>query len=144
MNMGLRTSFAEVDITPPLGTRIAGAIRGAQRFISSELYDKAIPGVLERIEKRVTQPAEIQVNSIDDWCLVSIPAEMFVELGLKIKLGAHPRHALVVAYANGMVGYIPHKEAFERGGYETTFTRGSRMAHEAGDMLVECAVKLVR
>jgi len=123
---------------------IAGSIRGAQRFISSELYDKAMPRLLDRIKERGLQPAEIQVNSVDDWSLVSIPAEMFVELGLKVKVGAHPRHALVVGYANGMIGYIPHKEAFERGGYETTFSRGSRMAREAGDMLVECAIDLIR
>lgn len=54
-----------------------------------------------------------------------------------------PRHALVVSHANWMVGYVPHKEAFLRGGYETTFWGGSRLAPEAGDLLPDCAIQLV-
>jgi hypothetical protein len=49
----------------------------------------------------------------------------------------------VVGHANGMVGYVPHKEAFPRGGYETTFGVGSRLAPEAGDILADCAIDLV-
>jgi len=43
-----------------------------------------------------------------------------------------------------MVGYAPHREAFLRGGYETTFTGSSRLAPEAGEMLADCAIEIVR
>jgi hypothetical protein len=43
-----------------------------------------------------------------------------------------------------MVGYVPHKDAFRRGGYETTFSSGSKLAPEAGDMLADAAVALIR
>ncbi|MBI2302092.1 MAG: neutral/alkaline non-lysosomal ceramidase N-terminal domain-containing protein [Armatimonadetes bacterium] len=123
---------------------VAGTVFGAQRFVDPAIYDKLMPQLLERIRTRGTQPAEVQVHAIDEWSLVSMPAEYFVELGLRIKEESRPRHALVVAYANGMVGYVPHRDAFRRGGYETTFTMSSRQAPEAGDMLADLAVRLVR
>jgi hypothetical protein len=43
-----------------------------------------------------------------------------------------------------MVGYVPHKEAFLRGGYETTFGYRSKLAPEAGDLLADCAIELLR
>ena len=81
---------------------------------------------------------------MDEAAFVSIPAEYFVQLGLRIKEQSYPRRALVVAWANGMVGYVPHREAFLRGGYETTFGGHSRMAPEAGEILADSAVALVR
>jgi len=43
-----------------------------------------------------------------------------------------------------MVGYVPHRQAFDRGGYETTFAASSRMAPEAGDILADAAIELIR
>ena len=43
-----------------------------------------------------------------------------------------------------MVGYAPTREAFERGGYETTFGPTSHLAPEAGDLLADTAIQLVR
>jgi len=123
---------------------VAGTVRGAQRFVDPALYDLHIPGVVERIRDRGTQPAEVQALFMGEYGFVSIPAEYFVQLGLRIKEGAHPRHALVVSCANGQVGYLPHKEAFARGGYETTFTGSSRMGPGAGEILADAAVELIR
>jgi hypothetical protein len=123
---------------------IKGTVPGAQRFIDPKLYDLLIPNLLKRIEARGSQPAEVQALSIGEVSFVSIPAEYFVEHGLRIKLESHPRHALVVGHANGMVGYLPTKEAFTRGGYETTFSPGHRMAPEAGDILADAAITLIK
>ena len=122
---------------------IAGKIRGAQRFIDPTIYDKKMPEVLRSIKEQGEQKCEVQALVLDEYACVGIPAELFVELGLAIKERAHPAHALVFGLANGMVGYVPHKAAFERGGYETTFFSSSKLAPEAGDMLVEAAVRLV-
>jgi neutral ceramidase len=123
---------------------IKGTVFGAQRFIDSALYDKAIPGVLERIKARGVEKAEVQALRFDELVLVSLPAEPFVELGLRIKEGAHPKPAWVVGYANGMVGYVPHAAAFARGGYETTFGDGCFLAPAAGDELVQAALDVVK
>jgi hypothetical protein len=122
---------------------VSGTIRGAQRFVDSRIYDRGMPGLLERISTRLTQPAEVQALLVNDCAFVGIPAEYFVQNGLRIKEACHPCHALVVGHANGMVGYVPHKEAFRRGGYETTFAASSRLAPEAGDMLADAAIELV-
>ncbi len=122
---------------------IRGTAKGAQRFVDPAIYDRTIPALVEQIRRRGTQPAEVQVLAIDEYAYVGIPAEYFVEHGLRIKEQAHPRRALVVTHANGMVGYVPHKEAFLRGGYETTFGVGSKLAPEAGDLLADAAIELV-
>jgi hypothetical protein len=123
---------------------IRGTVHGAQRFIDSGLYDRDIPDLLEKIRREGTSEAEVQALSIGGVAFVGIPAEFFVELGLRIKEHTWPKHTLVVSCANGMIGYVPTREAFQRGGYETTFGPGSHMAPETGDLLAEAAIELVR
>jgi len=122
---------------------IKGTVRGAQRFIDPAIYDRGMDALVERIKTRKTQPAEVQVLYMGEYAFVGIPAEYFVEHGLRIKEESYPIHALVVAQANGMVGYLPTAEAFKRGGYETTFAGSSRMAPEAGRMLADCAIRQI-
>ena len=122
---------------------IRGTVRGAQRFAKPPLYDKGMPKLVERIRSRKSQPAEVQVLFMDEYAFAGVPAEYFVEHGLRIKEASFPLHALVVGHANGMIGYVPTEKAFERGGYETTFAAHSRMAPEAGRMLADCAIELI-
>jgi hypothetical protein len=69
-------------------------------------------------DRQRTRPLEIQALRLGDALLVGTPGETFVELGLAIKAASPVRNTLVVAYANGNVGYIPTAKAFEEGGYE--------------------------
>jgi len=144
MPFGVSKTTVQLPYRAVTEDEVNGTMRGAQRFIIPEIYDKLIPGLLERIRLRGTQPAEVQALSIGNVSFVSIPAEYFVEHGLRIKTESYPRHALVVGHANGMVGYVPTKEAFTRGGYETTFSPGHRMAPEAGDILADAAISLLK
>ena len=123
---------------------IGGTARGAQRLVGPEAYEAVMPGLLERIEARHMQPAEVQVLFVNGVAFAGLPGECFAEIGLGIKEQAHPRHAVVVGCANGMVGYVPTRHAFARGGYETTFGPWSRLAPEAGGMLAEAAVQIIR
>jgi hypothetical protein len=123
---------------------VRGMVRGAQRFVDPAAYDRDIPHQIERIRRMGAQPAEVQAIVVADHAYVGIPGECFVQLGLRIKEQAYPRRAVVVGQANGMVGYLPHKDAFLRGGYETTFIGSSRLAPEAGEMLADCAIELIR
>jgi len=128
----------------PTEAEIRGAVRGAQRFIDPAIYDRGMDALCERIRARGSAPAEVQALVIDDHAWIGIPAEYFVQHGLRIKEQAYPMTAHVVSHANGMLGYLPHREAFARGGYETTFAGSSRMAPEAGDQLADAALGLVR
>ena len=43
-----------------------------------------------------------------------------------------------------MIGYVPTKDAFARGGYETTLGPPNHMAPETGDLLADAAIKLIK
>jgi neutral ceramidase len=65
----------------------------------------------------------VQVVALgDELAWVALPGEIFVEL------------------ANGSLGYIPTKRAFEEGNYEPT---SARVASGSGEMLADTAVRLL-
>jgi hypothetical protein len=129
----------------PTDEQIRGTARGAQRFIDPAIYDRNIPAVVEEIRAAGGKlSAEVQAMTFGDRAYVSVPCELFVRLGLRLKELSHPRRAHVVGSANGYVGYVPTADAFARGGYETTFLNTSKTAPDTGDRLVEAALKLLR
>ena len=144
IELSARAKVVDLPFREPTEKQVFGRARGAQRFIDPEIYDRNMPKVVDRIERMGTQPAEVQALFLGEHCIVGVPAEYFVEYGLRIKLAAWPKLAWVAAHTNGMVGYVPTREAFERGGYETTFADSSRMAPEAGEILCEGAIGLIR
>jgi neutral ceramidase len=88
-----------------------------------------------------TLPLEVQAFRIsDDVAIVTLPSEIFVELGLAIKAASPFKTTLVIELANDVLGYIPTKKAFAEGSYETV---NSRVEPGVGEMLVETAVKLL-
>ena len=85
----------------------------------------------------------IQALVIGDTAFVSVPGEMFVELGLEIKEKSPFKHTFVVELANDYVGYIPTRIAFEEGGYETLNARSSKVAPEVGELVVENVLSML-
>lgn len=66
-------------------------------------------------------PQEIQAVRFDaDTALVTLPHEVFVELGMAIKTASPFRRTIVVSLANDLDFYIPTRRAFEEGHYEPT------------------------
>jgi len=64
-------------------------------------------------------PVEIQVLALSDKIAVTgIPGEVFVEIGLAIKEKSPFEFTLPIECANGCIGYMPTREAFDEGGYE--------------------------
>ncbi|MHC4718615.1 MAG: hypothetical protein ACYS5V_16725 [Planctomycetota bacterium] len=114
--VGCRSRTVRLPFRQVTADEIRGAARGAQRFIDSAIYDRAIPALLERIRRDSSQPAEVQVLHIGETALVALGGEVFVEIALAIKQRGHPARVLVVTCANDRLGYIPTAEAFERGG----------------------------
>jgi neutral ceramidase len=86
----------------------------------------------------------LQVLALDDIALLAVPGELFVELGREIQQRSPFAHTLIVTHANDRIGYIPHQAAFAEGGYETIFASQSYLAPEAGAVLVEAAVDMLR
>jgi hypothetical protein len=85
----------------------------------------------------------VQVFTIDDTAFVSVPGEMFVQLGLEIKEKSPFERTFVVELANDYIGYIPTRVAFQEGGYETLNARSSKVAPEAGELIVENVLSML-
>jgi len=124
------------------------AAKYPQRFGGEDcdrIYEEAIQKLREKKAKCDYELAEAQCLKMDgDIVFVGIPAEYFVEHGLRIKIESPVRNTFVIGAANGMVGYVPTVKAFERGGYETTISMWSKLAPEAGDMLTDAAIQLIQ
>jgi hypothetical protein len=87
-------------------------------------------------------PIEVQAFRLDkDTAIVTLPAEIFVELGLAIKAASPFKTTLVIELTNDSLGYIPTKKAFAEGSYETV---NSRVMPGTGEQLVEAASKLLK
>ncbi len=123
---------------------IQGTRPGTQRFGEAGYYDRKIPPLVAMIREKKEAEAEVQVIRLGDVALASQPSESFVELGLRIKEATWPTRTFVVGYAIGMLGYLPHEEAFARGGYECTFGPPSAMAPEAGRLLADAVIGLIK
>jgi hypothetical protein len=77
----------------------------------------------------------------DDLAWVSLPGEIFVELGLQIKRGSPFKQTMIAELANGAVGYIPNRVAYPQGNYEVM---SSRVAEGSGEKLVDEALRQLR
>jgi len=110
--------------------------------ISDEVYARQIIALSKIRDKFLT--TELDVLSLEDkLALVSIPGELFVEYGLKIKEHSPFSYTYIVGYANDYIGYIPTKKAFEEGGYEVRTGAASKLASEAGDMILKETLELL-
>jgi hypothetical protein len=96
------------------------------------------------VAARDGRPLEVEVQVIalgDRIAWVSLPGEIFVELGLAIKKASPFPETLLAELANGSVGYVPDRPAYAQGNYEAV---SARCAGGSGEMLVDTAVRLLR
>jgi len=109
-------------------------------------------GFMEKVEAykildvaaREGKPHEVEVQVIalgGEVAWVSLPGEIFVELGLAIKQASPFRHTFIAELANGAIGYIPNRPAYLEGNYEPV---SARCAAGSGELLVESAVRQLR
>ena len=85
----------------------------------------------------------LQALKIGDTAWASCPCELFVRLGMEIKLRSKTPITYVAAYTNGQIGYVGTPEAYVRGGYETTPCGGSVVEVDTGAKIVDAVVKLL-
>lgn len=89
-----------------------------------------------------TVPLEVQAFRLDDeTAIVTLPSEIFVNLGLSIKAASPFKTTLVIELSNDSVAYIPTKQAFLEGSYEVT---NSRVERGTGEKLAEAAIGLLK
>lgn len=86
-------------------------------------------------------PIEVQAFRLSsNVAVVTLPGEVFVELGLAIKLASPFETTLVIELTNDAPGYIPTRKAFAEGSYETV---NSHTAAGGGEKMVAAAIRLL-
>ncbi|VTR97490.1 Uncharacterized protein OS=Pirellula staleyi (strain ATCC 27377 / DSM 6068 / ICPB 4128) GN=Psta_2338 PE=4 SV=1: Ceramidase_alk [Gemmata massiliana] len=147
----LRASRATVELELPPVT--ADQVMSAKKVLADlEKGTKPAPGFLDQVQAlkaidvsaRLGKPYPVEVQVIalgDDLAWVSLPGEIFVELGLQIKRGSPFRQTMIAELANGSVGYVPNRAAYPQGAYEVISTR---VAEGGGEKLVGAALDQLR
>ena len=102
--------------------------------------------------------AEVQAIRVGDVGFVGVPAEYFVELQLDIKSRSPSKRTFVSELANGWVGYVPTKKAFEENikdvpaepmksfdhkGYEVRSALSRGFLPGVGELIADTAVELL-
>jgi neutral ceramidase len=83
--------------------------------------------------------AEVQVIALGDQvAFVGLPGEIFAETGLTMKQDSPFPNTIVAALANGVLGYIPNRQAYRQGAYEVV---SSRCAAGSAEMLLDSALR---
>jgi len=119
------------------------------------VYAQELLWLAEERQLKPNEDVEVHVIAVGDAAFVGVPCEFFVEHALSIKERSPFKFTFVVEQANGCVGYVPTKHAFDSqdvetegpfsgSGYETTLARSSKLIPEAGDMMVDEAVRLLK
>jgi hypothetical protein len=95
-----------------------------------------------RVNEREGKPIEVEVQTfgLGDIGIVTLPGEIFVELGLDIKKKSPFKHNFILTLANNKLGYVPNAEAFSYGAYEVEVSnieagQGERLATTAVGLL---------
>lgn len=101
-----------------------------------DVYEKERKHVADE-RSRGPVDAEVQGLKVGPLGIATTGAEWFVEHGLKIKAASPHATTWVVGYANDYIGYVPTANAMVAGGYECRTARSSKLAIDAGQLLVE-------
>jgi neutral ceramidase len=147
----LRSKSALVQL--PLPKLDAGDVEKARATVKAlETKQGKAPPFLEQVQAfkaldvaaREGKPNEVEVQVIawgNDIAWVSLPGEIFVELGLDIKKRSPFKHTIIAELANGSIGYVPSRRAYAQGNYEVV---SARCAEGSGELLVESALRLLK
>jgi neutral ceramidase len=80
---------------------------------------------------------KLQAHRIGSLTIAAIPCEVFVEIGLDLKLHKPLQEHFTISLANGYNGYLPTPEHHRFGGYETWRARSSYLETDASTRIVE-------
>lgn len=156
---GLRTltpslRVARSIVTAPLQDPGAEDLAWARAFVEKEragekfiFLDQVRAHKILGVERLRTRGAalslEVHTIRLDaDTAIVTLPGEVFVELGLAIKRASPFRTTFVIELANtDEPVYIPTRDAYPLGGYEVI---NSTLAPGGGELLVDAACKLLK
>jgi hypothetical protein len=95
------------------------------------------------VANREGRPIEVEVQVVtlgQTVAWVSLPGEVFVELGLDLKQDSPFPYTMIAELGNGCIGYIPCRRAYPQGNYEVV---SARCGEGSGELLVQAAVRML-
>lgn len=147
-----RLNASRAIIQLPLQSHPPERAEWAANLVSLAVDSKSLPPFMEMVEayrisdvmarKEGFLEAEVQVITLGtEVAWVALPGEIFVQLGMEIRLGSPFSTTSIHELANGSIGYVPTQQAYAQGNYEVI---SARCATGSGEMLVEEALKQLR
>jgi hypothetical protein len=130
---------ADVEAAKEIVAKMRAGTKPAPKFLDQVQAFKATD-----VANRAGKPVAVEVQVIalgPDLAWVSLPGEIFVELGLAIKEGSPFKETIIAELANGSIGYIPTKKAYDQGNYEVV---SARCAAGSGEKLADEALRQLR
>ena len=112
---------------------------------------KVHDGICARLylsEDPATVPATVDIGihvlQIGDTVYVGLPAEIFSEIGLRIKANSPYANTVIVELANGYEGYIPTDAVVSAGCYESMYSNISYTGIGTADAIVKSATEMLK
>jgi hypothetical protein len=119
-------------------------------FLTDRLLDRLYPWWprLEFKDGAWFVPMRLNAVRIGDVGLVTFGAEVFTEIGLRIKAACAAKHAMFASLSDGCIGYLPTAAAHNEGGYEVDdgpylYRYPGRLAPECEQIATEAANEMV-
>ncbi len=131
--------------------QVALEVRDREPFQEAEIADKWPDGFevfqtedrLLKADPQDTLTTVVQALRIGEGAIAATPGETFVNLGLDLKARSPFEITAVAELSNDGIGYIPTREAFAQGGYETFRSRWVRVVPGSGERLVDDLVDML-
>ena len=147
----VKSKTLEIKRRVPNSERLKKALELVQQPIekvgpTAWTFAKEIILVDAKAAKEPVVPVEVQAIQVGPVVFLGNPAELFVQLGLEIKIKSPFKFTFPVGLANDYVAYVSTEEAFgpHGGGYETRLTAYTNLEVTAGTKIVVASVELAR
>jgi len=147
-----RVPLAMVERQISLGVRKASAGELAQaRAVLAEKDEKKLPGLARYYAESAlaidkypdTVDVKLQAIRIGDLGIVSMPCEVFAEIGLELKRRSPLQPTFTIQLANGYNGYLPSPEQHALGGYETWRATSSYLEVQASRKMTDTLLEML-
>ena len=147
-----RVQLAMAERELNLGVRKATAEElAAARAVLAEKDDKKLPSLARYYAQSALNvdkfpdvvPVKLQAIRIGSLGIVSMPCEVFAEVGLEIKRRSPLHPTFTIDLANGYNGYLPSPEQHALGGYETWRASSSYLEVQASCKMVDALMEML-
>jgi neutral ceramidase len=126
-------------------------VRDREPFQAEEVRDKwpdcldvfANEDRLLKADPQAEVTTVVQAFRLGDGAIAATPGETFAQLGLDLKQRSPYAMTAVAELCNDIIGYIPTREAFRQGGYETFRSRWARVVPGSGEAIVDELVAML-